>query len=76
MNGDLAHILLHDLKLPAHQLTLDATLDDAGFDSLARVELSLLLRDRFSIDISDDDIKRAPTLRHLDHLIQNARDER
>ncbi|MFI9219443.1 acyl carrier protein [Streptomyces werraensis] len=76
MTGDLISILIHDLKLPADRLTDDATLDHAGFDSLAVVELSVLLTDRYGLDISDNDIKDAATLGQLDHLITTQRNGR
>ncbi len=70
MNGALERILLNDLKVPADRMSPDVGLDDAGFDSLAIVELSELLGERFGIDISDDEIKRATTLGELDRLIE------
>lgn len=76
MHIDFEHILCTDLNLSADRLTPDASLDAAGFDSLAIVELSVLLKDRFHIDVTDADIKSAATLEQLDHLIQTARDER
>ena len=76
MTCDLATILRDDLKLPADQLTPDASLDGAGFDSLAIVELSVLLGDRYGIDISDAEIKSAATLDQLDLLVQRKCDER
>lgn len=76
MTGDLTSILIHDLKLPADRLTDDASLDHAGFDSLAVVELSVLLTDRYGIDISDSDIKDAATLGQLDLLITTKRSGR
>ncbi|MEV6048689.1 acyl carrier protein [Streptomyces xanthochromogenes] len=76
MTGDLTRILIDDLKLPADQLTDDASLDHAGFDSLAVVELSVLLADRYGIDISESDIKGAATLGQLDLLITTQRNGR
>lgn len=76
MTGDLARILTDDLKLPADRLTDDASLDHAGFDSLAVVELSVLLTDRYGIDISDSDIKDTATLGQLDLLIAAKRNGR
>ncbi|KPI13099.1 acyl carrier protein familyprotein [Actinobacteria bacterium OV450] len=73
MTGDLARILTDDLKLPADQLTDDASLDHAGFDSLAVVELSVLLTDRYGLDITESDIKNAATLGQLDLLITSKR---
>ncbi|WP_455351334.1 acyl carrier protein [Streptomyces sp. SYSU K217416] len=76
MTSDLESILRKELKVPADQLSPDATLDDAGFDSLAIVELSVLLADRLGIVISDAEIKGAATLGQLDLLIEQKRGER
>lgn len=76
MTGDLTSILTDDLHLPAQQLTDDATLDHAGFDSLAVVELSVILNDRYGIGITDGDIIAAATLGELDRLIATKRSER
>jgi acyl carrier protein len=76
MTGDLVRVLTDDLKLPADRLTDDASLDHAGFDSLAVVELSVLLTDRYGIDISDSDIQDAATLGELDLLITSKRSGR
>ncbi|MGW5682303.1 acyl carrier protein [Nonomuraea sp. NPDC003754] len=76
MTGDLENILLHDLKLPAERLTPNASLEEAGFDSLAVVELSVLLSHHFGIDVSEDDINSVATVEQLDRLIQRKRDER
>ncbi|MFI6055944.1 acyl carrier protein [Streptomyces violascens] len=76
MTDELAAILRDDLRLPAASLTPEASLDTAGFDSLALVELSVLLGDRYGIDVTDAEIKNAATLKDLDLLIQHKRDER
>lgn len=76
VHGDLKTILLDDLKLTADRLTSpEATLDDAGFDSLAVVELSVLLGERFGIEVSETDINGTATLGQLDSLIQCKRAE-
>ncbi|MEU2428421.1 acyl carrier protein [Streptomyces sp. NPDC007861] len=76
MTGDLTRILTDDLKLPADRLTDDTSLDHAGFDSLTIVELSVLLTNRYGINLSDSDIKDAATLGQLDLLIATKRSER
>ncbi|MCK8679838.1 acyl carrier protein [Streptomyces lichenis] len=76
MTSDLTRILIDDLRLPAERLTDDTTLDDAGFDSLALVELSVLLGDRYGIDVNDDAIRGAATLGRLDLLIAAKRSGR
>lgn len=75
MNGDLESILLNDLKLPADRLSPDASLDDAGLDSLAVVELSVLLGDRLGINIREAEIEGASTLKELDLLVEQKRKE-
>lgn len=75
MNGALERILLNDLKMPTGRMGTDVRLDDAGFDSLAIVELSELLGERLGIDITDDEIKRTTTLGDLDRLIEQKRME-
>lgn len=76
MTGELLDILTDDLRFPADRLTDDASLDHAGFDSLAVVELSVLLNHRYGIDISDSDIRDAATLGQLDDLITSKRNGR
>lgn len=76
MNGDLKTILLTDIKVPADRLSPDTSLDDAGLDSLAIVELSLLLGERLGIDLDDAEITRAATLGDLGHLIEQKRQRR
>lgn len=76
MNGDLRSILLDDLKLPADRLSPDASLDDAGLDSLAVVELSVLLGDRLGINIREAEIEGAATLKDLGLLVEQKRKER
>ncbi|MFF8387753.1 acyl carrier protein [Streptomyces kanasensis] len=76
MTDDLTRLLVDDLRLPADRLTDDASPDQAGLDSLAVVELSFLLADRYGIDVAYSDIERAGTLGDLDHLITTKRSER
>lgn len=73
MNGALESILLTDLKVPADRLSPDVGLDDAGLDSLAIVELSVLLGERLGIEISDAEIRSAADLSELDRLIEQKR---
>ncbi|MGW3668553.1 acyl carrier protein [Streptomyces sp. NPDC005141] len=76
IHHDLMDLLTDDLKLNAEQITPTASLDAAGFDSLAVVELSVLLADRYGIDVPDAAIKATATLADLDQLIQSKRSER
>ncbi len=76
MTEDLTHLLLDDLHLPADRLTGEASLDHAGLDSLAVVELSVLLAECYGIDVSYREIEHAATLSDLDQLINAKRSER
>ncbi|MEU6346267.1 acyl carrier protein [Streptomyces sp. NPDC046977] len=73
MNEDLFTLLTRDLKLPEDRLTPEASLDDAGFDSLAIVELSVLLTEQLGVEVTDTEIKDAGTLTALDNLVAQKR---
>ncbi|CAM5406924.1 hypothetical protein GCM10010329_86110 [Streptomyces spiroverticillatus] len=75
MREDLRTLLVHDLRLPAARLTPDTTLSDAGLDSLAVVELSVLLEERYAIRLTEVELEQAPTLGDLDTLITRAQTE-
>ena len=66
---DVARTLLDDLHGADYvgpPLTLDSTLDqDLGLDSLARVELLQRLEQVFGVDLPDETLSRANTLRDL-----------
>ena len=73
MNADLESILVNDLKVPADRLRPEASVEEAGFDSLTIVELSMLLRERLNVNISDVEIKGAATVGKLDRLVERRR---
>jgi acyl carrier protein len=52
----LVGILVDDLELNASDVRPDATCEDAGLDSLAMVELSMILEKRLNLRISDDEL--------------------
>ena len=72
-NAELTDILVNDLKLNASLLQPDATLTAAGLDSLSAVELSLLLRDRYGLDVTETDLHQTTTLFDLHQLIETKR---
>lgn len=76
MTDDLTRILHDELNLPADRLTGGASLDDVGLDSLAVVELSVHLADRYGIELTEREIEHAATLDELDQLITAKRSER
>ena len=56
MYEKLKSILVNDLQLVADDIRPEATLTDAGLDSLGMVELSLVLSKRYGVEISDDEL--------------------
>lgn len=69
----LKSVLVEELQLDEAGLRPDADLDSAGVDSLAAVELSMVLSKRYDIEVSDDDVLRAPTLADIACLMEEHR---
>jgi acyl carrier protein len=66
----LKTIMIEDLQLDAGEVSPDASREDAGLDSLAIVELSMVLSRRFGIDISDDELLELDTVADIAQLIE------
>jgi acyl carrier protein len=58
----LKHILVDQLKVPAVQVGPDATMDDLDLDSLAIVELSVILESDHGIALPEDELRQARTV--------------
>ncbi len=76
MHDDLTHILRTHLQMTDEELRPETTVDDAGLDSLALVELSMHLTERCAVDITDDDLRKAGTLGRIDQLLTTRLQER
>ncbi|MFE3205785.1 acyl carrier protein [Embleya sp. NPDC059237] len=76
MNPDLTQLLVTDLELDPRALLPHTRLDDAGLDSLALVELGMLLTTRWGVTITDDELAATKTLGALDHLVTQRRADR
>ncbi|CAM5425681.1 Acyl carrier protein OS=Streptomyces alboniger OX=132473 GN=CP975_22905 PE=4 SV=1 [Streptomyces alboniger] len=70
MLEQLKEILSNKLKVSPEAITPDATKDDIELDSLAVVELSLLLKSELDIDVSDDDLLEADTVADMVELME------
>lgn len=70
MYEELRTLLIDDLQLDENALRPEAGREEAGLDSLAVVELSMLLSDRFQVDISDEDLLEAATVADIAHLLE------
>ncbi|MFJ6623638.1 acyl carrier protein [Kitasatospora sp. NPDC091335] len=73
MFDTLKEILVDKLKVDAGLITPDATREEAELDSLAVVELSMLLDKEYSITISDDELMEAKTIGEMARLITERR---
>lgn len=69
MNSDLTQLLAIDLKLDPQKLLPESSPEEAGLDSLGIVELSLMLSDRWGVEIRDDELNAVKTLGALDRLV-------
>ncbi len=66
----LRAILVEDLQLRDADVRPEAGPEGAGLDSLAIVELSMILSKRFSIEISDDELMRVSTVADIARLME------
>lgn len=62
-------ILVDTLKIAPESITPEATREDIELDSLAVVELSLLLKAEFGLDVSDDELLEADTVADMVALL-------
>ncbi|NEB75756.1 acyl carrier protein [Streptomyces sp. SID14478] len=69
MLDQLKEILSNKLKVSPEAITPEATREDIELDSLAVVELSLLLKSELGLDISDDDLLEAETVADMVRLM-------
>ncbi|MEH0449818.1 acyl carrier protein [Streptomyces sp. B21-102] len=66
-NPKLVRILVEDLGISEDDLRPDASLNDAGLDSLALAEL---LPERLGVHLGDDVLNKASTIAALNTLIE------
>lgn len=70
MFDDLQKILVHNLMIPAEDVSPEATPQDIDLDSLAIVELSMVLEKEWHIAIKEDEIAAAATLGDIAQLME------
>jgi acyl carrier protein len=70
MYEQLKAIMVEVLLLDAEGVRPDASREAAGLDSLAVVELSMVLSQRLGIDISDDELLELNTVADIAALMQ------
>ncbi|MEV0323670.1 acyl carrier protein [Streptomyces sp. NPDC050658] len=69
----LKEILVSMLKVSPDLITEDATREEAELDSLAVVELSMLLEKDYGIRISDDELMEAESIGAMARMITERR---
>lgn len=74
MNEELKRILVDELKLEEAALRPEISLENAGFDSLTIIELSMSLFERFGLEISEEDLQTAASVGDIDRMVQQRRD--
>lgn len=70
MYEELKTLLIDDLRLDENGLRPETGREEAGLDSLAVVELSMLLSDRYQVEISDEDLLEAATVADIARLLE------
>ncbi|WEP01082.1 phosphopantetheine-binding protein (plasmid) [Streptomyces sp. FXJ1.172] len=70
MFEQLKEILVNKLKVTPEQITPEATREDIELDSLAVVELSLVLETELGAAVSDDELLEANTVADMVALIE------
>ncbi|WP_430625818.1 acyl carrier protein [Streptomyces sp. NBC_01264] len=66
----LKEILVSKLKVEAGQVTPEATREEVELDSLAVVELSLLLEKELGVNVSDDELLDLDTIGDMALLVE------
>ncbi|WP_327749768.1 acyl carrier protein [Streptomyces europaeiscabiei] len=69
-NPQLVRILVDDLGITEGDLRPDASLNDAGLDSLALAELAELLPERLGVRLGDDVLNKAATVGDLSTMVE------
>lgn len=69
----LKEILVDKLKVDPSRITPQATREEAELDSLAVVELSMLLDKEYGVVISDDELMEADTIGEMARMMNERR---
>ena len=72
----LKSILVEDLNVNEHDITLDAELiSDLGLNSLELADLAMLCEERFEVEFEEEELKKLLSIRDIvNYLELNAKD--
>ncbi|MET8129520.1 acyl carrier protein [Streptomyces sp. NPDC005065] len=70
MFDTLKDILVSKLKVPHEQVTPESTAEEAELDSLAIVELSMILEKELNVHITEDELSEAETIGEIARLME------
>ncbi|MEV4441591.1 acyl carrier protein [Streptomyces sp. NPDC049577] len=70
----LTDVLTSTFRVPAQEVSPEATLDDLGLDSLAAVELFMTLQDTYGVTLDDTHATPDMSLKDIARLLQNQMD--
>ncbi len=76
LTSDVRDLLVRELRVNPGTLTADTTLEEAGLDSLALVELSVMLTELIGVKVDEDEIHDARTIGGLAALVATKRQGR
>ncbi|MCZ0983043.1 acyl carrier protein [Streptomyces diastatochromogenes] len=71
----LRETLVDRLKLPADAVTAEATLDEAGVDSLAVTELAMIAQEERGVVVDEDELAACPTVGAVAELLEQRRQQ-
>ncbi|WP_053847516.1 acyl carrier protein [Streptomyces sp. NRRL B-24085] len=71
----LKDILVGKLKVDPDRITPEATREDVELDSLAVVELSLLLEKELGVNVSDDELMETTSIGDMVRLVESRKAE-
>ena len=67
----IKEIIVEELALEPEEVTMDATFDDLGADSLDIVEIVMALEDEFDVEIPDEDAEEIQTVEDAVNYIED-----
>lgn len=70
----LKKIMVDDLHLAEEDIRPEAEKGEAGFDSLALVELAMILSKRFAIEIGDEELAKLDTVADIAEFVKRRKE--